>query len=134
SSADALTIGTSGRIDLTRDSLRVDRTATPPALVRSYLITGYAAGAWTGNALTSSSAASDSSKSTALGYADGVDGVVTGLDSAHVLIKYTKYGDANLDGKVGLPDFGRLRASFGKLTGAAWDQGDFNYDGKVNLN
>jgi hypothetical protein len=50
-----------------------------------------------------------------------------------VLVKYTYYGDTNLDGKVDGTDYGRIDAgalSHGSLTG--WYNGDFNYDGVIN--
>jgi hypothetical protein len=47
-------------------------------------------------------------------------------------VRFTRYGDANLDGNVNLADFNRLAASFGS-TSARWDDGDFNDDGVVNL-
>jgi hypothetical protein len=53
-----------------------------------------------------------------------------------VLVKYTYYGDANLDGKVDGTDYSRIDASFlaeqsgPNVTG--WYNGDFNYDGVVN--
>jgi len=47
-------------------------------------------------------------------------------------VRYTRYGDANLDGLVNLSDFNRLASNFGS-TSANWDQGDFNYDSNVNL-
>jgi hypothetical protein len=53
------------------------------------------------------------------------------VDQSAVLARYTRYGDANLDGQVNLADFNRLAAGFG--TGTRWDQGDFDYNGIVNL-
>jgi hypothetical protein len=50
-----------------------------------------------------------------------------------VLIKYTYFGDANLDGSVTSADYTRIDAGYlshGTLTG--WANGDFNYDGVVN--
>jgi hypothetical protein len=66
-----------------------------------------------------------------VGYADGADGVVAGLTSGQIEVKYTLLGDANLDGLVNGADFNILAANFNQsITG--WDQGDFNYDGVVN--
>ena len=45
-------------------------------------------------------------------------------------MKYTLYGDANLDGQVNSTDLQILL--FGLNKPGAWDQGDFNYDGNVN--
>jgi hypothetical protein len=54
------------------------------------------------------------------------------VDNSSVLVAYTRYGDANLDGAVNLADFNRLAANFG-AAGKLWTDGDFNYDGSVNL-
>ena len=48
-------------------------------------------------------------------------------------MKYTYYGDANLDGKVDASDYSLIDsgyASNGADTG--WYNGDFNYDGVIN--
>ena len=68
----------------------------------------------------------------AVGYADGADGVVSGLSSGQEKIMATLPGDANLEGKVNFTDFQILLANYGK-NNASWDQGDFNYDGTVNF-
>ena len=48
-----------------------------------------------------------------------------------MLIKYTYYGDANLDGKVNASDYSLIDNGYlNHLTG--WFNGDFNYDGVVN--
>src|SRR5437773_8611224 len=54
---------------------------------------------------------------------------VTGSDA---LIMYTYGGDANLDGKLNVDDYGRIDSNIG-LGVAGWYNGDFNYDGKVNV-
>jgi len=62
--------------------------------------------------------------------------IVTGFDNQAVLsnvvmVKYTYYGDANLDGKVDGSDYSRIDNGF--LTHASgWYNGDFNYDSSVN--
>jgi hypothetical protein len=45
---------------------------------------------------------------------------------------YTYGGDANLDGKLNVDDYGRIDSNIGLGT-AGWYNGDFNYDGKVNV-
>jgi hypothetical protein len=54
------------------------------------------------------------------------------IDDTSLLVTYTRYGDANLDGIVNLADFNRLASHFG-AAGESWSHGDFNYDGTVNL-
>src|SRR5262249_15997067 len=53
------------------------------------------------------------------------------VDNTSVLIRYTLYGDANLDGVVNALDFNAVANNFG-TGGKFWSQGDFNYDGTVN--
>jgi hypothetical protein len=117
--------------------------ATITALVQG----GYNQGAWNGNTgILSSTAASDSNHLTAVGvllnddgngnplYGSGAplglfDGTNPPVDA--VLVKYTYYGDTNLDGVVDGSDYARVDNGYlNHLTG--WSNGDFNYDGVVN--
>jgi autotransporter-associated beta strand protein len=96
-------------------------------------IAGYiASGANTGDGIISSAAATlTNGLRYGVGYADGADGVVGGLSSGQIEVKYTLLGDANLDGVVNGSDFSILAANFG--TGATnWDQGNFLYASSVN--
>src|SRR5439155_25831264 len=54
---------------------------------------------------------------------------VTGTDA---LVMYTYGGDANLDGKINVDDYGKIDFNVG-LGVAGWANGDFNYDGKINV-
>jgi hypothetical protein len=54
------------------------------------------------------------------------------VDANAVLVKYTYGGDANMDGKLNVDDYGRIDSNIGLGT-AGWYNGDFNYDGKVNV-
>jgi len=45
---------------------------------------------------------------------------------------YTYGGDANLDGKINVDDYGRIDFAV-PLGIAGWSNGDFNYDGKINV-
>ena len=55
------------------------------------------------------------------------------VDQTAVLLRYTGYGDTNLNGNVDLADFNRLAANFGMTMGAVWFDGDSTFDGAVNL-
>jgi hypothetical protein len=130
-----LGISGSGRFDLTNNALVVDYTgASPLADVRADIASAYAAGAWTGPGLTSTSA---NNSTHGVGYAEAsslttVPEIFGTVDADAVLARYTRYGDADLNGTVNLQDFNRLAANFGSNS-ATWDQGDFNYDSTVNL-
>jgi hypothetical protein len=108
----------------------------PIAWVRSYLQNGYNGGAWNGTptattgVITSQAAQSSPNHNTAIGYADSADGQGVNTTAASIMLKYTLYGDANLDGQVNSADLQILL--FGLNRPGSWDQGDFNYDGQVN--
>ncbi len=134
--AGGLTVAANSALDIANNHLILSYApgtqATVDSTIRSYLINGYNGGLWNGTSGVNSSAAAANS-GFALGYADGADGVVSGLSSGQLEIKYTRYGDANLDGVVSGDDFAILVGNLGK-SAAAWDKGDFNYDGVVSGN
>jgi len=100
---------------------------------------GFAGGAWNGPGLRSTAAGTNGK---ALGYAlvgslfgpsgTTFDGVSAGAND--VLVKYTYYGDATLDGKVDVNDFSLIDFFQGTKTGATWLMGDFTFDGAVDIN
>jgi hypothetical protein len=45
---------------------------------------------------------------------------------------YTYGGDANLDGKINVDDYGQIDFNV-TLGTSGWFNGDFNYDGKINV-
>jgi hypothetical protein len=102
--------------------------------VTSQLTSGFAGGAWTGVGIDSALAASDSSHLHALGVMPiAAAGTFDGKSVAQgdVVVKYTYYGDANLDGKVDGTDYSRIDSGY--MTQAkGWLNGDFNYDGVVD--
>jgi autotransporter-associated beta strand protein len=112
---------------------------------------GYNGGNWNGSSksaglpITSSSAASDSTHLHALGVIqnDTTGGAGGGtqmystfegyssLNDSDVLIKYTYYGDTDLNGQVDGSDYARI--DNGYLNGlSGWFNGDFNYDNVVD--
>jgi fibronectin-binding autotransporter adhesin len=107
---------------------------------------GYNGGTWNGSGpgiISSSAAAADSKHLTALGVIQNDNGAGSPLYStfegsgsatlndSDVLIKYTYYGDTDLNGEVDGTDYSRIdNGCLNNLTG--WFNGDFNYDGVIN--
>jgi autotransporter-associated beta strand protein len=137
----------SGTLNVANNAL--DITGESLAAVTALAKTGYANGAWTGPGLSSSAAAADSRHLTALGViqnnqngtalygtSNTFEGITPG--ASDILVKYTYYGDTNLDGTVDGSDYSRIDNAYTynqshsttPLTG--WFNGDFNYDGSVN--
>jgi hypothetical protein len=125
-----------GKLDLANNSMVIDYTGPSPISdVQDQIKTARAGGSWSGNGITSSMA---DSTTYALGYADNtVLGLSTfagqSVDPSSVLVKYTYYGDANLDGQVDRADLAALAAHWQQLSGGVWTSGDFNYDGIVDI-
>ena len=140
----SLGIDALGKLDLRDNSLIVHATSLTKnatlAAVSAELARGFNAGHWNGFGLGSFFAANDDSHRTALGVLlnDRGDGqplynVFGGLAATanDILVAYTYYGDANLDGLVDGTDFALADNGFNfGLSG--WRNGDFNYDGQIN--
>jgi hypothetical protein len=138
-----------GRLDLADTALLVNYTdpaASPLVSIRSAIISGNHGGDWTGNGITSSSAAAN--RATALGYAEAADvltftgGVATfqgqSADPTTVLVRHTLLGDATLDGVVDFNDLVKLAQNYNTavsaITDSWWTRGDFTYDGTTDFN
>jgi fibronectin-binding autotransporter adhesin len=140
-----------GQLDLGNNDMIVKVGAsTSLATINNQVAQGYNNGNWNGpGGIVSSAAANDTTHLTALGVILNDDGTGSGhaiystFDGAptgegDVLVKYTFYGDANLNGAVDGSDYSRidnaylnnLNSSNPQLTG--WFNGDFNYDGVIN--
>jgi fibronectin-binding autotransporter adhesin len=138
-SAGAFTAASRGTLNLSNNDLVLRGTAGTVAAnltnVQHALKSGLkSAGYWNGTSgIVSSSAAGDTRFLTTLGYRQSngtaFDGVNTTTND--VLVKYTYYGDADLNGTLNGADYAQIDAGFGMhLTG--WINGDFNYDGVVD--
>lgn len=123
---------TGGTLDITNNAMVVDYTSStnsPLSAIRGYLRAGYTSGQ-AGPGIISSTAAGN--VGVAIGYAENSDldfasfGNVS-VDTTAVLMRYTWFGDANLDGVVNSTDLAMMQSN-----GTTWDTGDFNYDGQVN--
>ncbi|HEY7090561.1 MAG TPA: hypothetical protein VH518_20855, partial [Tepidisphaeraceae bacterium] len=123
---------TGGVFDLTNNALVVDYTGgSPIATIRQYLHDGK---------LSSGSATTTAG----LGYGEASHilgaggGMFAGqsVDGTAVLVKFTYFGDADLDGDADGVDIGTWATNFtGELGGAGtklWTEGDWDYDGDVD--
>jgi hypothetical protein len=107
--------------------------ASPVSLIEMYLARGYDGGAWNGTGIVSSTAAANPGVDS-VGYADGSVDAGTPATPGEVLIKYTRAGDANLDGATNFNDLSALGKHL-NTTGNDWAEGNFNYSpvGAVNF-
>ena len=150
---------TSGSLDVGKNDL--DLSGPSVSSVTASVATGYNAGNWNGPGIISSAAAQNSSHLTALGVIAndngsgtplyGSGGVIAGTFDGIVpadgdtLVKYTYYGDANLDGKVDGSDYSLIDTGYSadaaylaanpggtSFPATGWINGDFNYDGTVD--
>jgi autotransporter-associated beta strand protein len=130
------------KLDLTNTTMRVEYGTNPSPLdsIRQLIGAGYNGGDWAGNGITSSTAATSPNAfgpeaedgATALGYAE-LSQIPSGLPSdTAILIKYTYFGDSDLNGVVDVADLGNLATAW-QSTGT-WVNGDFDYNGTINVN
>jgi hypothetical protein len=136
----AATLGTGATLDLGGND--AEFTTASLATVNGWIKTGYNAGKWNGAGIDSSFAATSAGQLTGLGVIQNNQSGSALFTASHpfdstapgssaVLVKYTYYGDANLDGKVDGSDYARIDNGYlNHLTG--WFNGDFNYDGFNN--
>jgi len=123
-----------GTLDLSDNELLLTygSSSDPMSTIYSYLQSGFNNGGWNGPGIMSTAAQTQTKGfSYGLGFADGKDGIVSGLSSGVIEVKYTLVGDANLDGFVNGSDFSILAANFG-LGYTNWDQGNFLFTPTIN--
>jgi len=100
---------------------------------------------WTGDGIVTTQTLATTGNLTSIGIASAseVKGLAAGstdtavwagqtVTATDTLIMYTYGGDANLDGKINVDDYGRIDFAV-PLGIAGWSNGDFNYDGKINV-
>jgi hypothetical protein len=141
----SLGVAEGARLDLTNNRLI---TATSAGSltggvydgVSGLIQSGRNGGNWSGSGIVTSSA---SGNFTTLGVASAAQVIPTSatatalwagqtVSGTDTLVMYTYGGDANLDGKIDIDDYGHIDTSVG--TGlSGWYNGDFNYDGTINI-
>jgi len=129
--------------DLGKSAMVINYTGTSPLATIVDQVKSSRAGGWVAPGIGSTAAYTDSSMGVGVAEASvvlGISGVQTGqfmgqtVDSTSLLLRYTKSGDANLDGKVDFADLVRIAQNYGAKPGmGAWNKGDFTYDGVVDF-
>jgi hypothetical protein len=119
-----LTLDPAALVDIGEGGLKIASNGTTEQRLRQALIDGRATGNWKATTgLTSSTAAATTGKG--VGYAWQPDG--------SVVVRYTLYGDAQLDGKSDFDDILALFPFYQAAGTYRWQEGDFTYDGKVDF-
>jgi hypothetical protein len=131
----SITINPGSQLDLGNNTFYINYGDQPDpiSLIAADIQSGYNGGAWNGSGIVSSYVvtANAQGSSYGVGYADGVDGIVSGLSSGQIELMPTLTGDATLSGTVTFGDFQLLSQNFGGPGG--WDQGDFDYQGTIGF-
>ena len=108
----SLSVSAGGFLDVGNNHVIIsDPGGSIDSTIRGYLANGYNNGNWNGTSGAATGGGIGSSSATGtkygIGYADGADGGIGGITSGQLEVKYTLYGDANLDGSVNSIDFGK---------------------------
>ena len=125
-----LTIAPFGTLNLRNNAMIVRQS--PFASIYGYMVTGYNGGAWNGYGINSSIAAADPDHLSGLGIINNAEALFASFAGrptplgTETFVKYTLYGDANLDELVDETDLALMGL------GTGWYHGDFNYDGTVD--
>jgi autotransporter-associated beta strand protein len=134
------------RTDVNDNALVADYAAGEPSplqAIREAVLAGYNNGSWTGPGIASSTAAANGGASVGVGFGEastvlGPDGgnfAGMPVDGDAVLVRYTRNGDASLDGSVDFNDLVKLAQNYNLADGRrTWADGDFTYDGNVDFN
>jgi hypothetical protein len=98
---------------------------------------GYNGGDWQGLGITSTSSANNANTDTGLAVLDNAllgyatfSGVPVTADS--ILLKYTYYGDVDMNGQVDADDLTVFANNFGRTSGATQADGDIDFNGTVD--
>ncbi len=139
-----------GQLDLSNNDMIIHNSNL--ATILNQVKSGYANGRWNGSGIASSAAAANTTHLTAIGVISNDLGNGAALYSlgtnmafdnsfpvaTDILLKYTYYGDANLDGQVDSTDYTLIDNAYLNNQNSAntalvgWYNGDFNYDGVIN--
>jgi hypothetical protein len=141
---DALAVNGTGKLDLADGDLIVTSGTLGAWNGSSYTgVLGLVAsarngGSWNGAGVGTSQNTNGGLTTLAVASAQqalGGSGVFAGqtVGAGALLVSYTYGGDANLDGKVNVDDYGHIDSNVVLAGVSGWFNGDFNYDGKINV-
>jgi hypothetical protein len=129
-----------GVLDVGEGAL-ISRAGGPSqASFQAWLASGYNGGAWNGTgtdgAINSSLAADASSPADAVGYGLGSDLAITSIGgfniaAGDVLVRYTLYGDTDLNQVIDGDDYARTDNGF-NTAATGWTNGDFDYNDLID--
>lgn len=133
-----IAIGSGGVLEVQNNTLISEWNAgsADPVNIKNWVTQGYAGGAWNGGRIQSNRG---DANTFGLGYANTADlfngggGTIAGvsLDNTATVVRFTRYGDADLNRTVDISDFARLAANFN--TPSVWAKGNFNYDASTSI-
>jgi hypothetical protein len=112
--------------------------------VSGLIQSGRNGGGWGGNGIVTTQSQATGSNFTSIGVATAsqVKSIAAGatatwggqtVTGSETLVMYTYGGDANLDGKINVDDYGHIDSNVVLPGVSGWFNGDFNYDGKINV-
>jgi hypothetical protein len=139
-------LANTGTIDINAGAGMLVNYATgdpsPYNAISAQIVQGRHGGAWDQAGITSTSARNATPKNTTLGILEGssylaINGAGatffgTPVDADMVLVKYTYYGDTDLNGLVNFDDYSRIDSGFNNGR-SGWLNGDFDGNGVVNF-
>ena len=145
-----LQIADAAALDLTDNNLVVDYVGNGPfGGIEDWVASGYSGGSWDGPGIASSAADAtlhalgvlDTALDTPPAAVDGeaLDDLIGAGDTGAVIVKFTYYGDADLDGQVTIGDLDLLaygwenQVSQGGGEQPRWAIGDFDYSGQMTI-
>jgi hypothetical protein len=130
-------------LDIGKSAVVIDYTGASPLTTIADQIAAARSLDWIGMGIGSSAAHGDAMAGVAVAEASVLMALSAGqtaqfmgqtLDSTSLIVRYTRAGDANLDGVVNFADLVTVAQNYGKNAGnGSWSEGDFNYDAKVNF-
>ncbi|HQY88349.1 MAG TPA: matrixin family metalloprotease, partial [Tepidisphaeraceae bacterium] len=126
-----------GRINLADNAfIRRDWGAAAQTYYTQRLTAGYNGGAWNGAQASFYSSVADDDSNHGLGISNALEAGLNNvsgvaLATTDLVIRYTLYGDTNLNQTVNFTDLLRMSQNYNLAGG--WSKGDFNYDGTVNF-